>query len=409
MFFGLCNSLATFQAYMNRTFQQEINEGWLVIYMDDILIFSKMLEEHQKRTRRILEIIRREQLFLKPEKCTFDAQEVEYLGIIIKPRHVTMDPAKLDGIKDWPVPTTVKETRLFLGSCNFYWNFISHYSDLARPLIDLMKKDVRFLWTDACNDLFLALKDCFLRQPVLHNPDPTRQFAVATDASLVATGAVLLQTDDNGQYHPCGYLSQSLNPAERNYQIFDQELLAVIQALTKLCHYLEGNPHPVIVFTDHKNLLYFHTAQKLTRCQAQWQLILSMFNIELHHVPGTKLATPDALSCRPDHHPTDSDNEDVTLLPDTMFVRLLDDSLHDALSTDDPSSDPIVPSTAYHPQTDRQTKCLNQELETYLQIYCRTNPETWVKHLPLAEFVHNHRKHDSCNASPFYLMMGYNP
>jgi hypothetical protein len=156
-----------------------------------------------------------------------------------------------------------------LGFCNFYRNFISHYSDLARPLIDLTKKDVQFLWTDACNESFLTLKDCFLHQPVLQNPDPTRQFAVATDASLVATGAVLLQTDDNGQYHPCGYLSQSLNPAERNYQIFDRELLAIIRALTEWCHYLEGNPHPVIIFTDHKNLLYFRTAQKLTHRQAR--------------------------------------------------------------------------------------------------------------------------------------------
>jgi hypothetical protein len=112
MFFGLCNSLATFQAYMNCIFQQEINEGWLVIYMDDILIFSKMLDEHQKQTRRILEIICWEQSFLKPEKCTFDAEEVEYLGMIIKPGHVTMDPTKLDGIKDWPVPTTVKKLNL---------------------------------------------------------------------------------------------------------------------------------------------------------------------------------------------------------------------------------------------------------------------------------------------------------
>jgi hypothetical protein len=110
MFFGLCNSPATFQAYMNCTFQQEINEGWFVIYIDDILIFSKTLDEHWECTRRILETIRQEQLFLKPEKCTFDAQEVEYLGMIIKPGCITMDPAKVDGIKDWPIPTTVKET-----------------------------------------------------------------------------------------------------------------------------------------------------------------------------------------------------------------------------------------------------------------------------------------------------------
>jgi hypothetical protein len=179
---------------------------------------------------------------------TFNAQEVEYLGMIIKPGCITMDPAKPDGIKDWPVPTMVKETQSFLVFCNFYQNFILHYSDLACPLIDLTKKDVQFSWSEACNDSFLALKDCFLRQLVLQNPDPTRQFTVATDASLVATGAVLLQMDENSQYHPCGYLSQSLNPAKCNYQIFDHELLAVICALTKWCHYLEGNPHPVIVF-----------------------------------------------------------------------------------------------------------------------------------------------------------------
>jgi hypothetical protein len=155
MFFGLCNSPAIFQAYMNRTFQQEINEGWLVIYMDDIFIFSMMLDEHQKWTRQILETIRREKLFLKPEKCTFDTQEVEYLGMIIKPGCIMMDPAKLDGIKDWPTLITVKETRSFLCFCNFYWTFISHYSDLARPLIDL------------------TLKDCFLCQLVLRNPDPS--------------------------------------------------------------------------------------------------------------------------------------------------------------------------------------------------------------------------------------------
>jgi len=144
MFFGLCNSPTMFQAYINHTFQQEINEGWLVIYMNDILIFSKTLAEHQERTRRILETIHQNKLFLKPVKCTFNAQEVEYLRMIIKPSHVTMDPAKLDGIKDWLVPTTVKETRSFLGFCNLYQNFILHYSDLTCPLIDFTKKDVQF-------------------------------------------------------------------------------------------------------------------------------------------------------------------------------------------------------------------------------------------------------------------------
>jgi hypothetical protein len=112
--------------------------------MNDILIFSKTLAEHQERTRQILETIHQKKLLLKPEKCTFNAQEIEYLRMIIKPGHITMDPAKLDGIQDWLVPTTVKETQSFLGFCNLYQNFILHYSDLACPLIDFTKKDVQF-------------------------------------------------------------------------------------------------------------------------------------------------------------------------------------------------------------------------------------------------------------------------
>jgi hypothetical protein len=120
MFFGLCNSPATFQAYMNQTFTKEINEGWLIVYMDDILIFSEALEEQKERTRRVLEMLRRESLFLKPEKCTFNAQEVEYLGMIIRPGQVAMDPAKLKGISEWQTPSSIKDVRSFLRFCNFY-------------------------------------------------------------------------------------------------------------------------------------------------------------------------------------------------------------------------------------------------------------------------------------------------
>jgi hypothetical protein len=140
MFFSLCNCPATFQAYMNQTFQKEITEGWMIIYMDDILIFSKTLKENQKRICHVLEIICKETLFLKPEKYTFDAQEVDYLSMIICPRQVAMDPAKLSGISQWQTPSSVKEVQSFLRFCNFYRHFISHYSDLAQPLIDLTKK-----------------------------------------------------------------------------------------------------------------------------------------------------------------------------------------------------------------------------------------------------------------------------
>jgi hypothetical protein len=171
MFFGLCNSPAMFQAYMNQTYQKEITEGWMIVYMNDILIFSKTLEENQKRTHHVLEIIHKETLFLKPEKCTFDTQEVDYLRMIVCPGQVAMDPAKLSGISQWQIPSSVKEVRSFLGFCNFYRHFISHYSDLARPLIDLTKKDAIFAWTQA--NSFEKLKQCFLSELVLRNPDPS--------------------------------------------------------------------------------------------------------------------------------------------------------------------------------------------------------------------------------------------
>jgi hypothetical protein len=120
MFFGLCNSPATFQAMMNHLFKDMIDEGWIVIYMDDILIFSKDLAEHQKRTRRVLQRLQENDLYLKAEKCKFDVQEVEFLGLIVKPNHLSMDPTKLAGIKDWPTPATVKAVRSFLGFGNFY-------------------------------------------------------------------------------------------------------------------------------------------------------------------------------------------------------------------------------------------------------------------------------------------------
>lgn len=151
--------------YMDRTFWQEINEGWIIIYMDDILIFLNSLEQ-QECIQCILRRLHEEHLFLKPEKCTFDTSEVEYLGMIIRPGQVAMDPAKLAGINDWPVPSSVKETHSFLRFCNFYRHFISHYSDVAHPLIDLTKKDVIFSWSPACTHAFNKLKEVFISAPV---------------------------------------------------------------------------------------------------------------------------------------------------------------------------------------------------------------------------------------------------
>jgi len=193
MFFGLCNSPATFQNMMNDIFRDMLDEGWIVIYMDDILIFSADPEEHRLRTLRVLNRLREHDLYLKAEKCKFDIQEVEFLGLIVKPDQLTMDPTKLAGIKEWLAPTTVKGVRSFLGFGNFYRRFIGHFAELAQPLNELTRKNKVFEWTANCQLSFEALKAKFSESPVLLMPDPTKPFVVESDASKFATGAVLRQ------------------------------------------------------------------------------------------------------------------------------------------------------------------------------------------------------------------------
>ena len=193
MFFGMCNSPATFQAMMDAILAAPIDRGLIIVYMDDILIFASTKEELQRTTKTVLEILREHDLYLKPKKCEFEKTKIEYLGMIIEEGKISMDQVKLAGIRDWPVPTTVKQVRSFLGFGNFYRKFISHYSDIARPLNDLTKKDRKFEWTNECQNAFDTLKQRFTEEPVLVMPDRTKPFQIEADASKIATGAVLTQ------------------------------------------------------------------------------------------------------------------------------------------------------------------------------------------------------------------------
>ena len=342
MFFGLCNSPATFQRFMNNSFRDMIAEGWLVIYMDDLLIFSLDETNHVKQTWQILQRMTELDLHLKVEKCTFAVQEVEYLGMVVRPNQLAMDLVKFDGIAKWPTPTKVKDIRSFLGFANFYRRFIPNYSNIAWPLIDLTKKNLPWTWTSIQEAAFSSLKNLFLSWPILHLPNPATPFAIATDASKHASGAILLQTDENRDWHPCSYLSQSFFPVERNYNIYDQELLAVICALKTWWHYLHGSPFPVQVFTDHKNLTFFRSPQSLNQRQARWLLDITDFDLKLIHVPSWHLTAPDALLRWPNHLPPSFiDNEGVTLLPPSLFVHVINMALLSKISSSF-SADPLV-------------------------------------------------------------------
>lgn len=153
-------------------------------------------------------------------------------------------------------------------------------------------------------------------------PDPAKPFTIEADTSKFATGAVLRQQGPDGDWHSCGYISHSLNATERNYEIYDRELLGIIRALETWRHYLQGSEHPVTILSDHKNLTYFRMAQKLNRRQVRWSLFLSEFDLKLVHVPGTQMVQSDALSrCEDWGKGLENDNKDLTLLPETMFIK----------------------------------------------------------------------------------------
>ena len=170
-------------------------------------------------------------LHLKLEKCIFATSKVEYLGMIVKLGQLAMDLVKLNSIAQWPTPSKVKDVHSFLGFANFYRQFIPNYSTITHLLIDLTKKNLPWNWTSSQQQAFDHLKRLFLSQPVLHIPDFSSPFTIATEASKYTLGTVLLQTNSNGEWHPCSYLSQSFSLAEWNYDIYDHELLAVIHAL----------------------------------------------------------------------------------------------------------------------------------------------------------------------------------
>jgi hypothetical protein len=320
MYFGLTNSPATFQTMMNEIFHDLIIEGVVCIYLDDILIFTDTLEEHRRISRLVMERLRQNKLYLRHDKCVFEQTCVEYLGVIISHNHVEMDPVKIAGVAEWPTPTSKKEVQSFVGFANFYRRFIQDFSFHARALFDLTKKDALFVWGTREEDAFNKIKSLVTSAPVLTLPDNDRPYRLEADGSGVATGAVLSQVSaEDGQWHPVAFLSKSLSAVERNYEIHDTEMLAIIRALEEWRHYLEGARHPIEIWTDHKNLEYFRTAQKLNRRQARWSLYLSRFDFTLHHRPGKSMGKPDALSRRADHGTGRQDNDNMTLLDPSLF------------------------------------------------------------------------------------------
>ena len=290
--FGLTNAPATFQRVMNDTFRDLLGVS-VLIYLDDILVFSRSKEAHLKDLQTVLERLRQHQFYAKVSKCHFGLSELPFLGHVVSAEGVKVDPKKTASVRDWPVPQSMEDVRRFLGLAGYFRKFLAGYATRVAPMSGLLKKSTPWAWTPACVEAFAWVKTALQSAPVLALPDFTQPFEVVCDASGVGIGAVLMQ---NGR--PVAYESRKLTPAERNYTTGEQELLAVVHALEVWRCYLEG-PATVKVVTDHQPLTYLPTKAQLSRRQARWATKLARFHISWHHRSG-RLNVADPLS----RHPT---------------------------------------------------------------------------------------------------------
>ncbi|KAI2653118.1 Transposon Tf2-6 polyprotein [Labeo rohita] len=283
--FGLANSPSYFQAFINEVFRDMLNR-WVIVYIDDILIYSDSYSEHVQHVRAVLQRLVQHQLYAKQEKCEFHQQSISFLGYIISPEGVTMDESKVTAVRDWPRPKTLKELQRFLGFSNFYRRFIRSFSSVASPLTSMIKKgDTRLSWSPVAIQAFEELRRRFTTAPILHHPDPNRPFLVEVDASSTGVGAVLSQRQGlPPKTVPCAFYSHKLSPAERNYDVGNRELLAIKLALEEWRHWLEGASHPFTILTDHRNLEYLRSA-KNTKADALSRI----------HEPDHALTPPESI------------------------------------------------------------------------------------------------------------------
>ncbi|UTT89381.1 hypothetical protein NDA17_000487 [Ustilago hordei] len=308
--FGLANAPAHFQSFINDIFRDIIGI-YVVVYLDDFLIFSDTEEAHVTHVTEVLTRLRSNRLFAKLSKCEFHTKTVEFLGYIIKPTGIEMDPEKVRTVKEWPMPESIHDIQRFLGFANFYRRFIAHFARIAKPLTALVKPIERFKkfeLPEEAQQAFHKLIQAFTSAGVLQHFDyhlPTR---LETDASDFAIAGVLKQ-EHEGRWHPVAFYSRKMSSAEKNYEIHDKELLAVVACLTQWRHMLAGLPNQLVILTDHEALKYFKSQRRIT---------------------GDKGGEPDALTRRTDMQPAgeEQDHNVRQLLPPRVFKETAD---HDSL------------------------------------------------------------------------------
>ena len=298
---GLTNAPATFQNLMNTTFRNFLDKCVLV-FLDDIVVYSKTLFDHERDVRAVLQRLKDAGLCAKESKCELFKFEIEFLGHHVGRNGLRVMPDKVEAVKKWQVPSNATELRGFLGLAGYYRRFVQGFSEIAAPLHELTQTKPGtppFKWTEKAQLAFDALKKRLQEAPVLALPDPDKPYVVHTDASDFATGAVLQQDHGSG-LQPVAYLSHKMLPAECNYEVHDKEMLAIIKMLGEWRTYLQGRqPFTIKIKTDHNSLQYFMTKPELTGRQARWLEKLADFDFKIEYVKGSTNVVADALSRNP--------------------------------------------------------------------------------------------------------------
>ncbi|WVZ93741.1 hypothetical protein U9M48_039698, partial [Paspalum notatum var. saurae] len=288
MSFGLTNAPAYFMQLMNSVFMDYLDK-FVVIFIDDILIYFKTEAEHEEHLRLVHQRLREHKLYAKFSKCEFWIDQVRFLGHVVSKGGIAVDPIKVSTVTNWKVPEIPKEVRGFLGLAGYYRRFIENFSRIAKPMTSLLEKDAEFRWTNAQQAAFDELKKRLTTATVLTLPDQQKKFIVYCDASRDGLGCVLMQ-----EGKVIAYVSRQLRKHELNYPTHDLELAAMVHALKIWLHYLYGQRCKI--YTDHKSLKYIFTQNELNMRQRRWLELIKDYDMEIHYHPGKANVVADALS-----------------------------------------------------------------------------------------------------------------
>ncbi|XP_048251449.1 uncharacterized protein LOC125379241 [Haliotis rufescens] len=402
-----------------------------LVYLDDILVYSKTFDEHLVHLKAVFDKLREANLKLKPSKCKFAVKQVGFLGHVITKEGIKTDPGKIEAVKSFPRPKNVGDLRSYLGLCGYYRKFVKDYAHIVAPLNKLLGKDVPFVWSDDADKAFQTLKQALISSPILVFPDFNKPFILYTDSSSFAIGFVLGQKDSEGRERVVAYGGKSLNKTQRQYHITLKECLALVTGVKHFHLYLAPNKFQVI--TDHAALRYLKSIKDPTGKLARWSLMLTQYDYEVIYRPGAKHGNADALSRGVSQVSVITHVQEKTgltvdklrslQLADEKFKRIIDYLESDVLPDDDEKArrvlleaddfmmeDGRLKTSPFHPETNSHAERMNSVIGQSLRIYGDKAQENWPKLLP--SILAGYRMSPAVSStgfSPYFMVFGREP